>query len=263
MFRGSGAGWRNLCRAALGILLACSSDRTSSRQHARLSSANDRTESCSDLTDARICWDAHRTHCPDGICVTARPVPDGPAPSLLGWRCSGRANARTCVDRQKGVGAFVRDGELWVERHPRLPDDGEWTCGDMGGAAVCSGGDAPAGVAVNVADPGWICGTRMRPENPPGPAARVCVDFAPDFPDGKARGWRCRYATEKGLARVCQRDSRSHELGDPCDGKTPCLDGLRCVEQHCVPEKPDPACAFDRDCESGVCRFGSCRELDR
>jgi hypothetical protein len=150
-----------------------------------------------------------------------------------------------------------------VQRHPRFPDDGEWTCAETGGAVVCSGGDAPAGVAINVTDPRWSCGKRRRSARPPEDNERVCVDFSPDFPDGRAHGWRCGYTSEHGVTRVCERGSTEHALGEPCDPAHPCLDGLACLNGTCVPEKSDPACAFDRDCDSGVCRFGTCRELER
>jgi hypothetical protein len=140
-----------------------------------------------------------------------------------------------------------------------MPDDGEWTCSEMAGATICSGGDAPAGVATNVADAAWFCGTRRGGAR----RERVCVDFAPDFPDANARGWMCGYVTEPSLARVCERDPAAHELGDPCGGGAPCLDGVRCVENRCVPDRPEPSCVFDRDCATGVCRLGSCRESAR
>jgi hypothetical protein len=211
------------------------------------------------LTDLRVCWDASRKSCPNGICVAPLPAPSERAPSALGWRCAGSGAARTCRDRQAGVGAFARDGEVWLQRHPRLPDDGEWSCSEMGGAVICSGGDAPAGVASNVADVAWFCGRRRGAAG----AERVCVDFAPDFPDGHAQAWRCRYASEHGTSRVCERDRGVHQLGDECRAASPCLDGVRCIEGRCVPERPEPSCAFDRDCGTGVCRLGTCREMGR
>src|SRR5260370_30072105 len=116
--------------------------------------------------------------CSHGICMGPRPVPSGYARSPLGWRCKGRATERVCVDRRKSTGAFVRDGESWVQRYPRLPDDGEWRCDEMGGATICSGGDAPSGVAINVQDASWICGARRPMAN--APSERVCVDLSPD-----------------------------------------------------------------------------------
>ena len=129
----------------------------------------------------------------------------------------------------------------------------------MGGVAVCVGGDAPAGVPKNVRDPTWACGLRRVVHAQPS-GERVCVDFQPEFPDAKARGWSCRYTSDHGLSRVCRRDASAHQIGDPCDAKHPCLDGLDCTAARCVPERSaTPSCAFDRDCESRACRFGSCR----
>jgi hypothetical protein len=248
---------RALASGLVGVacvaLAGCSDHRA--RTEAVLVTANDRAEPCVDLTDLRVCWDAEKRACPDGICIAPLPVPKESAPSQLGWRCWGSGPRRTCTDRRKGAGAFVRDGELWVQRHPRMPDDGEWSCAEMGGAVVCSGGDEPAGVAFNVADVVWACGARATG------AERVCVDFAPDYPDGHARAWRCRYANERGGARICERDRNAHQLGDDCSPASPCLDGVRCVAGRCVPERPAPSCAFDRDCAAGVCRLGTCREI--
>jgi len=156
---------------------------------------------------------------------------------------------------------FACDKDQCVERHPRLPDDGEWSCSDVGGAAVCVGGDAAAGIPKNVRDPAWICGLRRVVDAEPS-GERVCVDFSPEFPDGSARGWRCRYTTDDGLQRVCQRDPSAHQVGDPCDAGRPCLDGLVCSASRCVPESPAPSCAFDRDCASRACRFGTCQRDD-
>jgi hypothetical protein len=160
---------------------------------------------------------------------------------------------------------FACDTNQCVQRHPRLPDDGEWSCNDMGGVVVCVGGDAPAGLPKNVRDPAWICGLRRVAGAMP-TGERVCVDFASDFPsasvfagaDGGPRGWRCRYASEHGLLRICQRDASAHQIGDACDGGHPCLDGSLCEASRCVPDRPAPSCAFDRDCASGACRFGTC-----
>jgi hypothetical protein len=86
----------------------------------------------------------------------------------------------------------------------------------------------------------------------------VCVDFAPDFPDGLAAGWRCGYEEDAGIRRNCVRDPAAHQLGDWCEPNNPCSDGSRCVASICVPEKPAPSCAVDGDCPSKACRFGTC-----
>jgi len=223
---------------------------------------DDRTASCADLTERRVCWgeaDTTDARMSADIWVAERPVPSRPT-SPLGWRCTGAGRYRSCIERQHGVGPFVCRGEPCVQLHPRFPDDGEWTCSDIGGAVVCTGGDPPAGVPENIIEAGWICGHRHRETQSAGTGERVCVDFAPDFPKGSARGWRCRYAVEQRVSRVCEREARSFAIGDACDGAHPCLDGLRCVDRTCVPERPDPSCAFDADCPQGVCRFGTCRK---
>jgi hypothetical protein len=176
--------------------------------------------------------------------------------------CTSRARPGTSRKAFSDAGlaktTFVCTGDRCQQRHPRFPDDGEWTCSDSGGAAVCSGGDRPAGVPFNLSDPTWICGARGKPGTEPADRERVCVDLAPDFPDGSARGWRCHYAAEEGGARVCDRDATAHVIGDACDARAPCLDGLRCVAGRCTPDPPAPSCILDGDCDDGVCRFGSC-----
>jgi hypothetical protein len=164
---------------------------------------------------------------------------------------SHRTAARSAV-------SFVCTGDRCVKRYPRLPDDGEWTCNDTAGIAVCSGGEPPSGVPVNVVDPAWTCGQRSAGAGKPGIGERVCVDYVPDFPHGEARGWRCRYVVDPSLARVCERDVTAHVIGDPCDARNPCLDGLRCIKGRCTAALPSPSCVIDADCDKAVCRFGSC-----
>jgi hypothetical protein len=180
----------------------------------------------------------------------------------LGAACTSRARLGAGRDGSAETGPgralFACDGDRCVQRYPRLPDDGEWACSDMGGAAVCSGGDPPAGVPFNVSDHAWTCGLRHPSTAARGDGERVCVDLAPDFPDGTARGWRCHYATDEGMTRVCARDATVHVIGDPCDARAPCLDGLRCIAGSCTPESASPSCILDNDCNDGVCRFGSC-----
>jgi hypothetical protein len=261
-------GWR-ISILALLTSLACASDEPArAALPAALTAtwsvpADDRGALCADLTDTRVCWSASEganDGCANGTCVAARTVPNVAPGSALGWRCVGQGPARKCAPRQRGVGPFVCKGERCVQRHPRFPDDGEWTCDDVGGAAVCTGGDRPAGVPETIADNAWICGGRRRGGRLDDKDDRICVDFAPDFPDGVARGWRCRYAMEAGLSRICERDANAHAMGDRCDTKNPCLDGLHCIANRCLPERPSPSCAFDRDCEEGACRFGTCRK---
>jgi hypothetical protein len=124
---------------------------------------------------------------------------------------------------------------------------------------VCVGGERAAGVAAGPEDAAWICGERrgQEPRDPLGP--RVCVDLAPDFPDGDGRRWRCRNDGASG-ARLCERAEDPGVLGAACDRAHPCLDGALCADGRCVPARPAPSCWLDADCASGACRFGTCRD---
>jgi len=134
-----------------------------------------------------------------------------------------------------------------------MPDTGEWQCMDSAGATICMGGERAAGVAPAAADPRWFCGVR-RGES----ATRICVDLSPDFPDGHARGWRCRTLYDGPARRACDRAPDAHTLAETCDARHPCVDGSRCADGWCVPERPAPACWRQEDCPGGRCRFGSC-----
>ena len=182
---------------------------------------------CADVQTLRVCWDGAGPH------VVARP-PAAP----------GRAPGP----------AFACTGTRCEQRHPRMPDDGEWQCSDSAGATVCMGGERAAGVARSAAEPAWFCGVRRGAAA----GARVCVDLSPDFPDGRAPGWRCRTVYDGPPRRVCDRDPAAHTLAETCDRAHPCVDGSRCAEGWCVPERPAPACWLDTDCPGGRCRFGSC-----
>lgn len=207
-------------------------------------------EPCADLSDLRACWGT-----PGSPLVVARTLPSFPAPTPLGFRCSGWGPARTCTLRAASAGPFACDGATCTQRYARQPDEGEWNCSDDAGIAVCVGGERAAGVSSAGTDPGWICGERRGAGDRLG--ARVCVDLSPDFPEGRASGLRCRWSYEHGAARVCVRDPEAHVVGDPCDKARPCVVGATCVAARCVPPRPRPACTLDADCE-GACRFGSC-----
>ena len=124
----------------------------------------------------------------------------------------------------------------------------------MAGAAICRGGDAPAGVVIGPPDPRWRCGPRST-----APGERICVDLNADVPAGEARGWRCRYENAPRPARRCTRDESAHNLGDPCAAQAPCLDGAVCVGGRCAAPPAAPTCWLDSDCGTGACRFGACR----
>jgi YD repeat-containing protein len=205
---------------------------------------------CADVETLRVCWDAA------GPRLVKRPVPAAPATPLspMGWRCVGSGAARRCTSRADGTPVFACTGSRCEQRHPRMPDDGEWQCTDSAGATVCVGGARPAGVAPAPADAGWTCGARRGGD----PGTRVCVDLSPDFPDGHAHGWRCRTMYDGPARRICDRDPNAHTLADACNQARPCVDGSRCTDGRCLPERPAPACWLDDECPGGRCRFGSC-----
>jgi hypothetical protein len=216
--------------------------------------AADATPTCADVGDLRVCW---RSPAGGDAVAVERSVP-GFRPSALGFRCTGGGKSRRCVDRTSDAGKFRCEGPRCEQQHPRLPDDGEWECADFAGAVVCRGGEREAGTPPGAADAGFSCGPRRGAGA--GTAARICVDLSPDFPDGSARGWRCRFVPQDGLRRVCERDPSAHTLTDPCDPSHPCVSGLACITARCVPAAPAPACWLDRDCDKGACRFGTCME---
>jgi hypothetical protein len=180
---------------------------------------------CAAVETLRVCWDGARAHVTASATVART---RGPAFSCAGNRCE--------------------------QRHPRMPDTGEWQCMDSAGATVCLGGERAAGVAEAPPDAGWFCGARRGGD----PGTRICVDLSPDFPDGRARGWRCRTLYAGPARRICDRDPDAHTLGDACDARHPCVDGSLCAVGFCVPERPTPGCWQDSDCPGGRCRFGSC-----
>jgi hypothetical protein len=172
------------------------------------------------------------------------------------WRCGLLIVLLGCA-RQEPPAPWTPPFSCWrgecAQTHARLPDDGEWECVDMAGAAVCRGGDPPAGVVPGPPDGRWTCGVRA------GAAERICVDLRGDFPEGRAQGWRCHYQHPTRPVRRCRPDPAAHQLGDPCAPRQPCVDGATCVQGRCVAPPPTPSCWLDTDCAGGACRFGSCR----
>jgi hypothetical protein len=213
--------------------------------------ADDVGEPCADVSDLRACWGA-----PGGPLLVARTLPSFPAPTAMGFRCTGSGAARTCEPREASAEAFACVLTTCTQRYARQPDEGEWSCSDDAGIAVCVGSEPPAGVSSTSTDAGWTCGERRGTRGRLG--ARVCVDLSPDFPEGRASGFRCRWTYDHGAARVCARDPEAHAVGDACDATRPCVVGALCVGARCVPPLPRPSCAFDSDCEGSSCRFGSC-----
>jgi hypothetical protein len=223
---------------------------------------------CSDVGELRACFDAEPTpewqmpldaseaaRCKNRVCLVPRPIP-APVLSDRGWRCIGFGPARRCFDRGRASGPFHCKNGRCVQERPTLPDGGEWICADAAGAALCAGSEPVAGLPPGPVDPGWLCRERRGGVSP----RRVCLDLAPDFPDGRASGWRCHYEQEKGTKRVCERDEGAHVLGDTCDPRRPCVDGASCISGRCLPGAMEPNCWLDGDCSSKACRFGACVE---
>ncbi|HEX7671663.1 MAG TPA: hypothetical protein VF395_18850 [Polyangiaceae bacterium] len=213
-----------------------------------------------------MCWDGAR------ITVGPRSVPPVVL-SRLGFRCTGAGAKRVCVDRALGAEEFRCTGPRCEQRHPRLPDAGEWECSDIAGAVFCRGGEPAAGAPPAASDPGFVCG--LRGGKVAASAERICVDWSPDFPPQGtatstpalgARDHHCRFEEQHAAVRICDRDPSVHSVGDACDHQHPCVGGLLCVPSgrtelgaRCVPPGPEPTCWVDGDCgDQRVCRFGTC-----
>jgi hypothetical protein len=179
-------------------------------------------------------------------------VPAGVSPAS-GWRCAGQGASRRCDSRSAHSGPFQCDGERCVQHHARAPDRGEWECVDMHGIVYCRSHGSAAGIEPGPTDPAYLCGSRRggRADE------RICVDLAPDAPDGDA--WSCAVRYQSGRAeRVC-RQSDQKRVGDACKVAHDCPEGTTCASLRCLPARPEPACWFDTDCADGArCRFGSC-----
>ena len=86
-------------------------------------------------------------------------------------------------------------------------------------------------------------------------SASIC---RPTFPTGaRADGAaaRCTTAPRGACANATPPPTRWPQA---CDLGHPCVDGSRCAEGWCVPERPAPGCWLQTDCPGGRCRFGSC-----
>jgi hypothetical protein len=247
--------------AGAGLAAACSKQAPPSLTSVRSdfpSPAADSSDDCSDVgSDLRVCWTEPGPKCDRGICVSTRPTPPFEV-SSLGFRCTGKGANRRCRDRALDVPPFDCKEGVCKQRHPRMPDDGEWECAAIAGAVVCRGGESPAGVPRGAVDEGFFCGARNTKRG--ASIERICVDFSPDFPNANGEKTRCSYDPEGGVTRRCDPDPKAHDLGDPCDAGHPCIDGARCVGGRCVPERPEPSCWIPSDCDHGTCRFGTCTE---
>lgn len=251
-------------RALLALLILSGCEPADTVEPERVSQlsvrAPDLSENCHDLggarPGARVCWGGT---CPEGeSCLVERTVPPFAAESAMGWRCVGAGLERSCVDRSAGVGVFSCSGARCVQRQPRVPDAHEWSCADALGAQLCLRESRASGVPQTQTVPGFLCGERSIEGKRSGQA--LCIDFSPDFPDGRAAHWDCRYEGQPSLSRICTKKP-TRGIGAACDSERPCPGGAVCARGHCVPGPPKLSCWLDTDCASRRCHFGTCRDL--
>jgi hypothetical protein len=196
----------------------------------------------------RACWGSFSTH---GVTAVERSLPARPA--LRGWRCSGVGAGRVCEDRAWTSDAFTCTESVCTQRHPRLPDDGEWECAEIEGAVICRGGGPASGVVFGPPDPGFLCGGRKGKRG-----ERICIDFSPDRPEPAGMS-DCRFQYEPGRpARAC-RAGKEPALGKRCQAAGECPAGTVCASERCLPLAPEPECWLDADCGGGVCLLATCR----
>lgn len=261
--RSSRAGTRRLrcdptlCIALLTLLGGCRESappitRALAREPAPEASAPG--EVCADIAETRVCW---RGETPVVVPRTL-PEPSRPAPPQ-GWRCGGDGRERTCEDRARNGGAFDCGTQRCLQAHPRMPDDGEWECVEISGVVYCHSRGEAAGMQAGPSDLGWLCGPRH------GGAAgeRVCVDLDADRPPASARAGgeqQCRFEARFGAPQRSCTPARGVQLGSACTAASVCPEGTHCLEDLCLPERPEPSCFFDRDCGANRrCVLGSCR----
>ncbi|MEZ4226395.1 MAG: hypothetical protein R3B13_35950 [Polyangiaceae bacterium] len=195
---------------------------------------------CIDIGSVRVCYGGEPRMVP-------RPLPVGADPER--WRCTGTGGERRCYDRWTRADAFACKGTRCIQRHPRMPDDTSWECGDVAGIVACRGRTTSAN-ASGVADPGWICGARNGH-----PGERLCLDPSPDRPPGSAP-YRCRYEQAQGPPqRICER-GREAQIGGDC--RAGCPAGSQCLESTCVPKQLRAECWGDKDCKLGRCALLRC-----
>jgi hypothetical protein len=243
------------------LLTACGGDERSSEPSLTQTGADGRVsvpasvdvgERCADVGLVRACWtEAAGPRCEQGVCLVPRAEP--PWPAAGGWRCAGVGDARSCVARERGASAMVCDGDACEQRHPYLPDHGQWECHDDHGLAICRRLAEAAGVHEAPMEAGWTCAERGGPEG-----GLLCVDASPDRPEGE--GWSCRYDHESGERRRCRRDPSAKVLGGECDSTHGCPRGAVCVESTCLPLALELECWIDSDCDFGECVLGRCSE---
>jgi hypothetical protein len=145
-----------------------------------------------------------------------------------------RVNAAVAL-APRGTSRFVCRAGSCRQRHPRLPDSGEWRCADGGDVVWCAGGEAAAGVVSGAAEPRFRCGARWGNER----RERVCIDAAAERPEG-SENYQCGFEQELGIAKLCKVAAASPAL-------------------VALPARAVPACWLGRDCPSGQCNRGACK----
>jgi hypothetical protein len=160
----------------------------------------------------------------------------------LGCRESdaGAPAVKSTGPRVREASEFSCRGDVCVQRHVRLPDDGEWRCAEREGVVWCAGGEPAAGVVKVVSERGYRCGERR--VAPGDRRERVCVDAAPDYPVGRAGEFACRFVEQGSLRRECVRRPST----------------VRPLEHASLPN-----CWLDRDCDGTKCDRGSCESEKR
>lgn len=214
--------------------------------------ASDPSALCNDVQDARVCWS---TQPGEGIWVAERTLPGPNATEPRKYRCTGVGEERECRLRSELAPPFRCRDDHCVQALPRVPDDSEWECADLGGVVLCHGGGTPAGVARPGRDPGWHCGNRSKSNR----AERVCLDLDPDYPAARGQSFRCRYDSEGAkLTRSCD-PSPGPGIGSRCASANACPTDARCVGGICLPTAFSPNCWADLDCAAEErCAYGAC-----
>jgi hypothetical protein len=203
---------------------------------------------CSEFAEIRVCYGT------DAARRVPRSLPDGPMPRA-GFRCGGSGAARVCEDRAVNASAFECGTTRCIQLFPRMPDDGEWECVEIGGLTFCHSRGAMAGAARGPRDLGWLCGARRAAADG---GEEICIDTAPDRPSDP-RFRYCRYEQRLGASvRICG-PGRGPIIGDACSAEAACPKDSTCQDGVCLPRRPTPACWLDADCGSGArCALGSC-----
>lgn len=207
----------------------------------------DTTGVCADVASARACWSA------EGPVRVARPRPPFDAPG--GWRCVGTRRERRCTARRTLASPFECDETGCQQRHPYLPDHGQWECMEEAGLTICRSVGEAAGLPPSERNAGWSCGARRA-----GSGETLCIDTSPDRPAAQPARYRCRFDHESGERRRCTVEV-GQRIGDACEAPEECPAGSSCIEHACLPRAPFPECWIDDDCEGGRCRLARCEAV--